>query len=1311
MNLKIKKIGNILFAIFLFLGLVQSEAISTKAVTGTMQLQAHNNWNYKTNDPNYTTWGNYSQISVSGQTVFCVDPRTDAVHGATVTESTPAAAGISDATAKRLSLIQYFGMRLGTPDDYAITSSMIWNTLGSPDWISSPTAPTWASLQGYFNQINTKITRYKTKPSINGGSYTINVGESITLTDTNGVLSDYNVAATGGLSVTKSGNSLIITALSTSNDNATITLNNNVSAALSKTNTVFKAPGVQSAGSFYAADPIRANIAFKVNKFGSMKIAKKDTENHFVPDTTFRLSYNADMSDPIGEYTTGDDGTVQIDELMGTKTVYYQEIAVPANLVIDKTIRSIVIVPNDVVEVTNTNTIQKGRITLKKEDKDTGSKPQGESTLTGAVYGLYAKTDIIDPVSKTVLIKKDSKVAERTTAADGSMDAIDNLYLGNYYLKEDSAPVGYLLDSTEYDASLDYDGDTVELVVKDIIVKDTVINGNVQITKVAEIDPDNSEINDPEPGAEFTVVLKKYVDQYGSIEAAYNHRAEFSNREYDLLVTDDEGIAISKKLAYGTYLIKQTKAGDDNLKVLDQTFEAKIYTPEQKTIKYVISNQKFTSYLQLIKKDADNGKTVTLSSASFKIFDVDNDKYLTQRVGMDRIDTWHTDKKGIATLPLKLSAGHYRLEEVKAPEGYLINKETVDFEITSTHVSIVDKENQPITIVEMKDAKPTGDIELLKTDKDTGGALAGVQYQFTAAADVLDPADGTVIYKQGDLIAVNGNTSGIYTTNSTGEISITDLPLGSYSIQESKALDGYVKDDHVYTFVLEQENDKQTAYIHTQELKNQKTKFSFMKYDEEGFELIGAELSLIDKDNIVIDSWTSGNKPHMLEGLKVGESYTLTENNAPDGFVKAKDVTFTVKNTEEVQKIEMTDIQVTALKLDVEGKPLSGAKLQVVSGVTKNVVDQWISDGNPHAISGLLEDESYVLQELKAPNGYVIATEIPFTAEKEKKAQVVPMTDKKVNVLKTDYDEKPLEGAIMQVVSDQDKAVIDQWVTDGNVHSVNGLKEGENYILRELEAPSGYVKAKDISFSVDGSKETKEINMKDKQVTALKIDEDGKTLSGAKLQVVSGVTKNIVDQWTSDGNPHAISGLLEDESYVLQELKAPVGLKKADDIKFTVDDETAVQSLEMSDDYILTKIQVNKVDVYTKKPIKSKDFEFTAYKDSDCKDPLVTVNANTENGTAIFKLRYGEWWIKETKAPVGYMLSDEVKHVEIKEDGVFVNEQKIKAEDTVYSFIYENELLPMIKTGDDSNTFILWALVISSLCIAAYAIKRKKSIK
>ena len=117
----------------------------------------------------------------------------------------------------------------------------------------------------------------------------------------------------------------------------------------------------------------------------------------------------------------------------------------------------------------------------------------------------------------------------------------------------------------------------------------------------------------------------------------------------------------------------------------------------------------------------------------------------------------------------------------------------------------------------------------------------------------------------------------------------------------------------------------------------------------------------------------------------------------------------------------------------------------------------------------------------------------------------------------------------------------------------------------------------------------------------------------------------------------------------------------------------------------LPVIQVNKVDSYTKKAIISKDFEFTAYADKNCKNKAMSVHANTEDGTASFVLTYGEWWIKETKAPTGYLLSEEVKHVEINKEGVYIDGKKVESSNNIYSFVYENQLLPSIRTGDEIN--------------------------
>lgn len=139
------------------------------------------------------------------------------------------------------------------------------------------------------------------------------------------------------------------------------------------------------------------------------------------------------------------------------------------------------------------------------------------------------------------------------------------------------------------------------------------------------------------------------------------------------------------------------------------------------------------------------------------------------------------------------------------------------------------------------------------------------------------------------------------------------------------------------------------------------------------------------------------------------------------------------------------------------------------------------------------------------------------------------------------------------------------------------------------------------------------------------------------------------------------------------------------------------------------KIQVNKVDVYTNEVIKSKDFEFTLYSNRECTEVVETVNANTSNGTAIFKnIHNGQYWIKETKAPVGYLLSDEIVKLEINENGIFINDRQIQSENDIYSFVYANEMIPMVETGDTTNVNTFVSLLLLSGITFSVMLFRKK---
>ena len=299
------------------------------------------------------------------------------------------------------------------------------------------------------------------------------------------------------------------------------------------------------------------------------------------------------------------------------------------------------------------------------------------------------------------------------------------------------------------------------------------------------------------------------------------------------------------------------------------------------------------------------------------------------------------------------------------------------------------------------------------------------------------------------------------------------------------------------------------------------------------------------------------------------------------------------------------------------------------------------------------------------------------------------MNDTQVDVTKLGADEKPVKGATLQVVSTKTKDIVDQWVSDESKHLVEGLKVGETYILREIKTPDGYVTANEIPFTVKED-EDMHLSMIDTKVSVQKKDDNGNVVKDAILQITDQ-QNNIIDEWTTDGTYHVVKGLKAGETYTLTEIKTPEGYKKASSIVFTVD-QTQDMILTMTDDRILTDIQVNKIDSQTHQNIVHNDFEFTIYSDEKCQNPLKTIKANINKGIVTFTdLAYGQTvYLKETKAPQGYQLSNEVVKIVI--------DDQLEGIGNIHSLQYENTRIPVIvKTGDSSNIMNMVILAGGSL--------------
>lgn len=646
-----------------------------------------------------------------------------------------------------------------------------------------------------------------------------------------------------------------------------------------------------------------------------------------------------------------------------------------------------------------------------------------------------------------------------------------------------------------------------------------------------------------------------------------------------------------------------------------------------------------------------------------------------------------------------LTIGDYTITEKTAPNGYLVN-------VAPFKTTVSANQTAETTIT---DEAPTGKISIRKSD-----SKGNVQGEAS-----LEGAEYTVY-------GADSQEVGKITTDKDGNGSLENLVLGTYTVKETKAPEAYDLDWNTYTVELTYK-DQNTAIIlgNVDSKENVKTgKIEIKKTDTEGNPLKSGEFgiyanadmyigdTLYKKGQLVVSIKTDDSGVARSDDLPYG-SYYVKEISAPTqeagnshNFVLSDDTQYVkINGKNKTDTVTFVDKKVTASKTTITGTDeIKGAVMTVTDNDGK-VIDTWTSDGNPHSIKGLHEGWEYTLTETTAPKGYVKAESIKFTVSTDKKDQTLVMKDKQFTASKKDVSGKNyVEGAKLEVRDDQNR-VVDSWTSTKEEHYVSGLEEGKTYTLIEENAPEGYVRAEEITFTVTNEKIDQEVNMFDAQVKVTKTDAlTGDAVKGAEFTVFDK-DGNIVDKWTTDGTAHAVSGLDAGKEYILKETKTPEGYMNAPDRTLVVSGEQNMD-VEIKEQPVLTDIEVQKVDAQTKKVIKSKDFEFTMYSDAECKNAITTVSADKNAGTATFKnLRYGTYYIKETKAPTGYLLSKEVKKV--------VVDDKLENVGKTYSFIYQDTPMPTtgVKTGDGTDIQKFTALTGISgivLLICVILILRKK---
>lgn len=851
----------------------------------------------------------------------------------------------------------------------------------------------------------------------------------------------------------------------------------------------------------------------------------------------------------------------------------------------------------------------RGTVHVNKIDKETDAyQSQGDAILDGAVYGLYAKNDIVHPNKKTGVVYKAGELVDQKVIKDGKADFTD-LYLGEYYVQEIEPPEGYLLDSTKYPVSVPYEGQEVKVVERNVTVKEQVKKQAFQLIKISE-DGDQTEVDLVE-GAGFRIYLLKDISGVKDGTMKPSNGADFVAKDfagYDFskekpavlyqngkkieipeMFTDKKGYVQSPEIPYGKYVVVETTT-PENLDTIAPFIVNVTDDNREPQVWRVFDDRPFEFLLKIIKKDSVTAKPVLNNSASYKIYNLDTKKYVEQIVHypkFEKISIFKTNEDGYLITPEELKSGNYRIEEVKAPENYVkpgyeerlysdgkeilfpntsLNGEykatpgkAIEVHLDSKTAHQVEPDtNKKIIMVEQYNDQAIGSMNLKKE----GQHLTGVESE-------------SIVHKvQNGLANAAKKLSNFF----TGE---DEVAIGNKNLKFEYA-DGGVENAEFQVYA------KEAIYTADGQM------------DEEGNRLVQYK-----KDQLIATLKTDAEGKAQLSNLPVGKYY-VKETVAGNSFVLNKEVkefeikydgdetAVTYSNVEyynQRQKIKINIIKKdTETKLPVPDTVFGLYAEEEIRDIKGNVIvekDTLIEKNFTDKDGKLLFEADlphgkYYLKELAPHPGYLPSNEVyHFDATyQDQEINEIELTKEITNqptvtkLKKTDIvtgEEVP--GAKLQII-DEDGKVVEEWISSKEPHFVYALSPGK-YLLRETLAPKGYVRAQDVKFTVEATGKVKSVEMKDERAKGrLKIhkidDESKKGLEGAIFELRDKETGKVLEELKTGKDGKAESRLLDigtftdgkldkAHTYILVEKQAPedyINNDKPMEITFKYKDDT-----------------------------------------------------------------------------------------------------------------------------------------------------------
>ena len=867
----------------------------------------------------------------------------------------------------------------------------------------------------------------------------------------------------------------------------------------------------------------------------------------------------------------------------------------------------------------------RGGFKFQKNDTDTVTYPQGNTNLQATLKLIntsvnpvwvdsngdgqfsedeyFANGEAIKlPQSFVTAGTANTNDATFTTTTDGYFETVTNaLPFGSYKIVEVTAPTGFAMDGdsvTETTFDVTNDG---ELVDKRFDIKNDVFTGKFDVQKMlTSSNNGHSTTMKPEANVEFTAFLKTTVDEKfgGDYKLAYEtvfgqkpnvegnptpddsqtiYDADgnilFTTKEYDVVTTNESGMAYSRDLAYGEYYIFQSSHADG---VLDyegnvSSYDGAIFNvteENQPTKHFYVANNHQLYILKMNKVSDQTGEKIEFNNAVFKIKD-SNGNYVKQKIGNKVYDQFSTTTRKMivdtadgekvtvdagtfvtespsendaakAYTALGVEAGTYYITEVKTPAGFTTLKEPIEVVAKESAITEVDQDGTNYVEVEVPETQITGKLVIKKSLEKWEKAdktfvnhddLSGIGFTLTAKEDIIAPADGSVLVKAGEqAVRLTGDRNNPYEkvkeifVDAEGNATVTNLPLGKYTLTETTVPDGIVKSGPKdIEFAQEKDNVEKAEYEVTEEINNKVTKVTVKKTDVAGAEIAGAKMSVTDKKTgATVVEWTSEEgKDFNIEGLTIGKNYTLNEDLSPLGFVKVSSIDFTVDETGAVTEQTMIDKILTVRKVDMCGSNVEGAQFTIYntdeegSKIEDSIVDQWTTEkGKHHDANNLEVGKTYVASETVVPAGYAKARDYKFTVADDKKNQTETIYNKQVTISKVDAGGKEVEGAKLILTDKETGEIVDQWISTNKTHYPTGIEIGKTYILTEDTAPLGYIKSTQVEFTVTDNGIDQKITMVDEITRVAKTDENGNYVKGATLQAVAE-DGTVVDEWVS----------------------------------------------------------------------------------------------------------------------------------------------------------------------------------------------------